>query len=252
MKLPPKASRGSGHPRVCTTRSRGRRVRQSSFTPRAYIWGLGEPMPSRSSQAWVSGPRVPSASTVIRGRDIHGRLVSRAGRALPVEAGWRSAHTRDARSLNEKRVDGKPRKDVHAQFLRAFAHPPHHLADRAHEVAVIPHGGRCRQPERARARQQVNRLTRHRAREGEVAVRELGEEFPEGARVDHGAGQAVLAQLPGLLEHADLEFAQIAPRLAGPPAPASRAVSRRRARPGLRPRTPRRGGSLRRPEVPPR
>ena len=62
MKLPPKASLGSGQPSVCTTRSRGCLVSQISFTPRAKICGLRDDTRSHSSHACASSPRVPSAS----------------------------------------------------------------------------------------------------------------------------------------------------------------------------------------------
>ena len=62
MKLPPKASLGSGQPSVWTMRSSGRFVSQISFTPRAKICGLGDDTRSHSHHACDSNPRVPSAS----------------------------------------------------------------------------------------------------------------------------------------------------------------------------------------------
>src|SRR5438876_397395 len=63
-KLPPNASVGSGQPSVWITRSSGRFVSHSSFTPSAKICGFSDDTRCHWHHAWASNPRVPSASAV--------------------------------------------------------------------------------------------------------------------------------------------------------------------------------------------
>ena len=64
MKLPPKASVGTGQPSVWTMVSSGRLVSQISFTPSAKICGFSDVTPCHSSHACDKLPLVPSASAV--------------------------------------------------------------------------------------------------------------------------------------------------------------------------------------------
>ncbi len=83
-------------------------------------------------------------------------------------------------------------------------------------VAVVPHGRRGGDPERPALGEDVDRLLRDRSPEGQVVQRQVGEERSKAGRVDDGARQAVLAQLAGLLEDADLDVPQPAPGLVVP------------------------------------
>ena len=64
MKLPPKASVGTGQPSVWTIVSSDRLVSQISFTPSAKICGFSHVTACRSSHACDRLPRVPSANAV--------------------------------------------------------------------------------------------------------------------------------------------------------------------------------------------
>ncbi len=82
---------------------------------------------------------------------------------------------------------------------------------------MIAHRRRSRELGRALLLQQVDRLLLHLlAQEREVAVLLVREQLTQGARVQHGAGQIVLAELAGLLENRDLDLAEAAARLVVP------------------------------------
>ncbi len=72
-------------------------------------------------------------------------------------------------------------------------------------MPVVAHLGRRRDTQLAALRQHVDALGRHRSAERESRRREAGEQLAERPRVDDRAGQAVVAERLGLLEHADLE-----------------------------------------------
>jgi len=74
MKLPPKASVGTGQPRVWTIVSSGRFVSQISFTPSAKICGFSDVTPCQSSHACERLPRVPSANAVTLARRSFGAM----------------------------------------------------------------------------------------------------------------------------------------------------------------------------------
>ena len=72
--------------------------------------------------------------------------------------------------------------------------------------AGVVHRRRRRNPLRPAVGHEVHRLAGHWLPEREVGELELGEQFPEGPRIDDRAGEIVLAQAFGLLEHADVHI----------------------------------------------
>ena len=89
---------------------------------------------------------------------IHGRHVVRAGPTFTVEAGGCGADADDTVLLDQQALDRKPGKHVDAEGLRLLSQPPHDFADRGQVVAVVPHGGRRRDPECPPLGKEVDRL----------------------------------------------------------------------------------------------
>ena len=127
-------------------------------------------------------------------------------RPVATEARRRGAHPAHRVALDEQGVHREAGEEVDAEHLGLRAEPPHDLADRGGVVTAVVHGGRRRDALRASFGEEIDGFAGHRLAEREVAGAEVGEEVAEGAGIDDGAGEVVLAQAPGLLEHGDVEL----------------------------------------------
>ena len=72
---------------------------------------------------------------------------------------------------------------------------------------MVAHGRRDGEAAGLRFGEQVHGIPFHPTAEREIIVGAVGKQLAQGARIDHRAGQAVLAEGTGLLEHPDLERA---------------------------------------------
>ena len=79
-------------------------------------------------------------------------------------------------------------------------------------MAVVAHGRRRGQAQRAALRQQVDPLRAHGCAQGEVRVLELREQLAQRRRVDDRAREGMAAERFRLLEHRDLDGPQPAAR----------------------------------------
>ena len=86
----------------------------------------------------------------------------------------------------EQAVRRETGQDMNAGLLRPLAQPPHDFANRGDMVAMVAHGRRHGDPQRAALAQDVHGLLVHRAAEGKVSIAKVREELPERLRVDHG------------------------------------------------------------------
>ena len=126
-------------------------------------------------------------------------------RPVAVEPRRRGAHPAHRVALDQQGVHREAGEEVDAEPLGLLAEPAHDLAERGGVVAAVVHRGRRRDAVRASFGEEIDGFAGHRLAEREVAGAEVGEELAEGAGIDDGAGEAVLAQAPGLLEHADVD-----------------------------------------------
>ena len=214
MKLPPKASVGSGQPSVWMTASSGRFTSQISFTPSAKSCGLGD------ADLLPLAPRLAERTARSFGddRDLRGEVgrlrVARARLSRRDRGPDGVVRTpRTAVPSTSSASAGKPGEEVDAELLGALAEPADDLADRRRVVAAVVHRRRRRHPLGAALGQEVDRLAGHGLAEREVGGLELGEQLAEGAGIDDRAGEIVLAQAVGLLEHADVELRHVATAL---------------------------------------
>ena len=205
MKLPPNASRGRGQPRVWMMRSSGSFVSHSSLTPSAKICGFSRVTPCHCA------PRLPQRAARALGqhgdarREVRGGLAAAAVAALPAGGGAHAAH---GLPVHEQGVDREAGKDVDAHPLGLVAQPAADLADAGREVPRVVHGRGRGDLDLPVLAQQVDGFLDDLVLERKVLVLELGKELAEGARVHHGAGEVVLAQGAGLVQHGDLGLAQ--------------------------------------------
>jgi hypothetical protein len=146
------------------------------------------------------------------GLDVGGRGVSGAGLAVALEAAGRGAHAAHASLLHEKALGREAREHVHTQALGLCSEPPHDLAERGHVVAVVAHGGRGGQAQRAALRQQIDPLRAHGRAQREIRVLQLREQLAQRRGIDHCSRQRMSAERFRLLEHRDLDGADAAAR----------------------------------------
>ncbi len=118
------------------------------------------------------------------------------------------AHADDAAALHEQVRRGRLRHDRDAELLGAFGQPAADLVDRRDPVAVVPHGRRRRDADRALAAQVVDALALDRRDERHVLGEHAGEELAERPRVHDRAGEQVRAGRLALLHHRDRHVAE--------------------------------------------
>ena len=139
--------------------------------------------------------------------DIHRRHEPTARLSAAVQAARRGSHADHVPPVHEKAVGGESRQDHHPGLLGAFAEPAHDLADRADVIPVVAHRGGRRDAYVVLLREEIHAFACDGAPEGEVGIAHAGKEFPERPRVDHRAGQIVVAQSLSLLQNPDFEVA---------------------------------------------
>ena len=218
---------GSGQPRVWTTRSSGFGALPHLFHPQRKELGVGRadllplPVSLRQQPAGTFGDdRHP-------GREI-GRLgIVGGGLAAPVEPRRRGAHAANCFAVHQQTTHGKAGKQIDAETFGTLPQPANDLADRRGVVVPVVHRRRRRNTLGPALGHEVHRLGFHRLAKREVRDRNIGEQLPKRAGVDHRAREIVLAQAPRLFQHGDVEVAR---------RPGGQARWHRKARPARLPR----------------
>ena len=144
------------------TRSSGRFVSQTSFTPSAKSCGLGEPTCCHSRYACDKQTPRPLGQDGDPGGQV-GRLgVARGRLALAVEPRGRGADAADRVALHQQRVHRESGEEVDPQLLGPLAQPADDLAERCRVVALLCIVGgvgiRCARPLRQESRPTRPRL----------------------------------------------------------------------------------------------
>ena len=135
-----------------------------------------------------------------------GRLgVARARLPRAIEARRRGADPAHRRAVHQQRVRREAGEQVDAEPFGALAEPADDLAERGGVESAVVHRGRRGDPLGAASGHEVHGFGGHGLAEGEVGRLEVGEQLAERAGIDDRAGEAVLAQALGLLQHADVE-----------------------------------------------
>ena len=136
--------------------------------------------------------------------EVRAGLKVRLGLAILVEPLVFRPDARDAAALEKNLHSRKARKNVHARALHALRKPLRKLVQRDHVVAVIPQKRRI-EGELPSAR--ACEIEHPVARDGRIERRalgfEIGNEFPESARIEHRPRQAVRPDFGGFLEDVD-------------------------------------------------
>ncbi len=104
---------------------------------------------------------------------------------------------------------GKAGVDLDAQRFGLLPQPAAHVAQADDVVAVIPEAfgkEKTRHAERAGLGEKKEPVLAHRGLERGPEGLPVGEELPERARIHHGAGEDVCADLRALLDHAHAQF----------------------------------------------
>ena len=213
MKLPPKASVGSGQPSVWITA-----LERTLHLPHL-LHAEREELRVGGADLLPLAPRLAQEPARPLGDHRHapgevGRLgVARPGLARTVEPRRRGADAAHRRAVHQQRVHREPGEQVDAERFGALAEPADDLADRGGVVAAVVHRGRRRDPLRATLGHEVDGFGGNGLAEREVGGLEVGEQLAERAGIDDRAREIVLAQALGLLEHADVEVGHAAAAL---------------------------------------
>jgi hypothetical protein len=147
------------------------------------------------------------------GTDVDAGLVVRLRLAVLVDPLVARAHADHAAILDESDGGGELGEDVDPHRLDLRRHPLDDLAERDDVVAVVLQRRRQdRQPQRPLLGQVEDVLTADLGLERRLLPL-LGEELTQRARVEHGAGERVAADLLPLLEHGDRRLELLAAAL---------------------------------------
>ena len=124
----------------------------------------------------------------------------------PLVAGPDAAH---ASVGDEQLLGGRLGEDHRAARFGLLGQPAAELRERRDEVRVVAHRRRCRDPHRAPAREEVDRLVLDAAVEGHLRGAHTPlEQRAQRARIDDGAGEQLRAWLLALLDDRDRHLAE--------------------------------------------
>ena len=139
----------------------------------------------------------------VAGAQFHAALEVVGGFAVLADAHVAGGDADDAAVFLQQFRGGETGIDLHAELLGLLAQPAHDIAERDDVVAVIVHLRRRRQLERPVLGQEQEAVLACRRVQRRTLLLPVGDEFVQRARLDHGAGQDVAADLAGLFHQAD-------------------------------------------------
>ena len=140
---------------------------------------------------------------------VAARLELRQRLAVLAAAAVARAHTAHAPVGDEQLLARGLGQDRRAAFLRLLRQPAAELRQGGHEVAVVPHRRRRRDPQRVLPRQVVDRLVRDMAVERHLRdALALSEQLLQGGRVDDRAREQMRTGLRALVDHGDRNLAE--------------------------------------------
>ena len=142
---------------------------------------------------------------------LHPALVVRRPGAVFADADVAGSNASDAppRAIafgQQQFRGGKPRIDLDPERLGLASQPATHIAERDDVVALVVHLRRRREAQRSRGRQEEETILARRGEDRRAAIAPAGQQFIEGARLDHGARENVRADLAALLDDTDARF----------------------------------------------
>ena len=215
MKLPPPVRVPSGQPIVWVTwpgRCWVGCTSHSSLMPMPYFCGSRPAAsPKRAMISFASEPRAPSAM------NTYLPVISMPGwksgffsplRPIPATPATTPAIEPSGRATSVRCREA--RIDLDAEALGLLRQPAAQIAERGCVLSVVVHEPRhedVRKADRARRSEHVEAVFRHGGLERRASLPPVGDEFAEGERVDHRAGQDVGADLRSLLQDADADLA---------------------------------------------
>jgi len=143
----------------------------------------------------------------LAGMQFHARLEVVAGLAILADTQVAGGDALDRTVLVVEHLGrGKARIDLDAQCLGLLTQPAAQVAQADDVVAVVGHLRRRRQLERTAFGQEQEAILAGRRVQGGAALLPVREQFGQGVRFEHGAGQDMGADFRALFQQADRQF----------------------------------------------